>query len=208
MGHILTHVSVIAHRMLGGNASQTTLWWQWPMKLLKTSLYSFPPSWKQVKLCLKAPLCFYRVQSAKFCLFTISWKLPLSVAQRQKDKVLHLSTHLRPEPPPSLLGPTLNLGSSSSSSHAWTGSMAKCLPVGPQVLMYTGITTPLNARYGMTARWRRSAHSEYHHPKTPSLLRAARRRRKERKDGRRKKGCGKGGKRKEVRNEGQRGNTR
>lgn len=84
--------------------------------------------------------------------------------------------YLQHEPPLSPPGPAQSPDSSSSSSHVWTGSMAKCLRAAPQVLMDTGTTTPLNARSGRTARWRRSARLEYHHLTTPSHFRPAGRR--------------------------------
>lgn len=95
--------------------------------------------------------------------------------------------YLLHEPPPSPPGQAPSPGSSSSSSHVWTGSTATCLRAAPpRSQTSTGTTTPLTAHFWRTARWRRSARWEYHRPTTPSHFRAerARGRREVRTDGR------------------------
>lgn len=82
-----------------------------------------------------------------------------SVSALLNDTLKHrlISPYLRREPPPSLPGPAPSPGSSSSSSRAWTDSTVTCLRAAPQAPKGTGTTTPLSARSGRTARWRRSA---------------------------------------------------
>lgn len=61
--------------------------------------------------------------------------------------------YLLREPPPSPPGQALSPGSSSSSSHVWTGSTATCLRAAPPRFQTSmGTTNPLTSHFGRTAR--------------------------------------------------------